>query len=112
MSALGLTMPEGVGGFYLFCNFEKYRERLRLRQIESSDSLAELLLLETGIAALPGSAFGRPIGELTMRLSYVDFDGSEALRLADTLAQPETFSSVCPKIRRAIEGLERWLGSL
>ena len=41
--------------------------------------LCEALLEDTGVAVLPGSAFGRPFDELSFRLAYVDFDGARAL---------------------------------
>jgi aspartate aminotransferase len=34
---------------------------------------------ETGVALLPGSAFGMPADSLTTRLAFVDFDGSQIL---------------------------------
>lgn len=109
LRSLGLTMPIGRGGFYLFCNFEHYREALARRGIKTSESLVEILLKETGVAVLPGSAFGRPPQELTLRLSYVDFDGDEALSQANRLSQPEIFSSVFSKIEQGIEKLATWL---
>lgn len=105
----GITAPKGTGGFYLFCNFEALREKLVQRQICNSDALAERLLIDTGIAVLPGSAFGRPSEELTIRLSYVDFDGEEALQRANELTDPTVFANVCSKIVRAMSRLEAWL---
>ena len=35
------------------------------------------ILKECGVTGLGGSYFGRPDNELTMRLSYVDFDGTK-----------------------------------
>ncbi len=112
LTSMGLTMPEGRGGFYLFCNFERYRKQLSQRQIESSSHLARTLLMETGIAGLPGSAFGRPESELTMRLSYVDFDGEEALKQAELLSSQAVFLQVCPKINLAMDKLNSWLQDL
>ncbi len=112
LCSMGLVMPKGEGGFYLFCHFKHYCEKLAKRRVESSNSLAETLLLETGVATLPGSAFGRPQSELTLRLSYVDFDGSKALEFADSLEQPEVFERVCPKIVGALDNLEVWLQGL
>ena len=48
--------------------------------IKSSTELAKTLLKETGIAVLPGEVFGRVETELTIRLSFVNFDGGEALK--------------------------------
>ena len=38
--------------------------------------------MDTGVALLPGSAFGRPENEFTARLAYVNFDGAKALNLS------------------------------
>ena len=61
------------GGFYLFPNFTGMVE------VDNSVLLCQRLLEETGVALLPGSSFGRPIDELTVRLCFVDFDGQVAL---------------------------------
>lgn len=112
LTACGLTMPRGEGGFYLFVNFECYREKLGLRGICDSDSLAEQLLLETGFATLPGTAFGRVADELLLRLSYVDFDGALALEHAYELSDTEVFANVCPRIKRAMTKVSHWLKAL
>lgn len=68
------------GGFYLFPDFHRYRLNLQKHGIVTSSDLCKALLRDTGVAILPGVDFGRPPGELTARLAFVDFDGSEALR--------------------------------
>ena len=57
----------------------------------------EKLLEETGVAILPGSAFGRPETELTARMAYVDFDGAKMLTALQklepgTVATPLSFT--------------------
>lgn len=74
------------GGFYMFPNFENYREKLKEKHIYKSDQLCQRLLNDVGVAILPGIAFGRPETELTARLSYVDFDGARALSALETMA--------------------------
>jgi len=69
------------GAFYLFPNFDRCNIVQR-RQFRSSMELCNALLQETGIAALPGVAFGREPEEMSIRLAYTDFDGVEALRQA------------------------------
>ncbi len=65
------------GGFYLFPDFRYFREKLALRSIFTSEQLTAALMEETGVALLPGSAFGMPEQSLTVRLAFVDFDGSQ-----------------------------------
>lgn len=79
LSEAGCLMPEPDGAFYLFPDLDRHRERLAARGITGSVGLVEKLLVDTGVATLPGLAFGRPKDELTLRLSYVNFDGAAAL---------------------------------
>ena len=76
--------PEGA--FYLFPDFSPFDDALHKRNILDSQSFCETLLKETGVALLPGSAFGRSPEEFTARLAYVNFNGQEAL--ADSKAIP------------------------
>ncbi len=101
----------GRGAFYLFPDFEAHRARLAARGVADSPSLTERLLEDTGVATLPGSVFGRPRTELTLRLSYVDFDGAAALaaaRAGETV--DEAFiRRHCPRTLAAIERIADWL---
>jgi aspartate aminotransferase len=106
-----VVMPRGA--FYLFPDFSPLRERLTERGITSSEVLCKRLLEDTGVAILPGTAFGRPAEELTARLAYVDFDGARALtavsgrrneRLGATFLE-----GYCPKIVAGTEKLCQWL---
>ena len=81
--------PAVDGAFYIFPNFEHHREALAARGIHSSPQLCQTILEETGVAFLPGTAFGRPPEELTARMSLVDFDGDMALLLAAQEEGPE-----------------------
>jgi aspartate aminotransferase len=104
--------PEG--GFYLFPDFTSHGERLRTRGIATGQELCERLLVETGVALLPGSDFGRPANELTCRLAYVDFNGEKCL--AATEAVPidrelgESFlAENCGDVVAAAELIVEWL---
>ncbi|TGY87989.1 aminotransferase class I/II-fold pyridoxal phosphate-dependent enzyme [Marinicauda algicola] len=99
------------GGFYAFPNFDPLRERLAGRGIEDSQTLCERMLEETGVATLPGAAFGRPPHELSLRLAFVDFDGQAAL---DALAEGETLDEAflrrhAPHVTGGIEAMARWV---
>ena len=61
------------GGFYLFPDFEYYRRKLAQIGIMTSEELCQQLLADTGVALLPGTAFGCPSYQLTARLAFVDF---------------------------------------
>ena len=107
-----VTEPEGA--FYLFPDFSPYRKTLLDRGIATSGALCERLLADTGVALLPGEAFGRPAEELTARLAYVDFDGSRTLFAAQQLPKTQSLdrqflTNYCPKIVAAVGCLVNWL---
>ncbi len=106
----GLFTVKPDGGFYLFVDFEKRRSALAEAGIHSAAELCEALLEDTGVACLPGTCFGRPPEELTLRLSYVNFDGAAALA-ALSEGRPvdsEFLESFCSQTLKAIELMCRW----
>ncbi len=82
---VGISAPDPQGAFYLFPNFEAFRAALIARGIYTSEQLCNCLLEETGVAILPGSAFGCKPEILTARLAYVDFDGENALKAVESI---------------------------
>ncbi len=112
-----ITLPSPKGGFYLFPNFNFYREKLAVKGILTSVEMCEAVLNETGVAFLPGMDFGRQPEELTCRLAYVDFDGELVLEKARTEYQSkpidkEFLNKYCSKMIKATEKIEEWLESL
>lgn len=92
-----------TGGFYLMPDFSPHRERLRARGIDSAHDLCERLLGEARVALLPGSAFGMPTGDLTARLSYVNFDGAAAL------TRDTPLDHVAAPVMAGIDAIIQWL---
>jgi len=109
----GCRLPRLDGAFYLFPDLEPFRGKLAASGVAGSAALAERLLQDTGVAALPGEAFGRPAGELTLRLSYVNFDGSTALAavMAGEPVDEAFIRRHCPGTLAAIDRLANWLAS-
>lgn len=112
--AAGVGCDRPQGGFYLFPDFSPLADRLRARGISGGEALCERLLEAAGVAALPGSDFGRPRGDWTARLAYVDFSGRDALDLvagdATILTQEgPALRSIAPRVVAAIEQLAAWL---
>ena len=110
----GVSVPEPEGGFYLFPNFNPFREVLLKKGIDSSKKLCERLLEETGVAILPGNVFGCSPEELSARLAYVDFDGARALVAAEQIpnSKPLDISFLklyAPKVMAAIDRICNWL---
>ncbi len=116
--AAGISVARPQGGYYLFADFRPQAKLLRAKGIRTSSALCEQLLEETGVAILPGAVFGRDPGELTARISYVDFDGARALegaaRLEGAEASPELDDSFlreyCGDSLEAVERICSWAG--
>ena len=107
-----VDLPEGA--FYLFPDLTPLAASLHARGIHTSETLCEHLLDDTGVAILPGSAFGRPSDELTVRLAYVNFDGEKALAAAADMPGSRTLDDDFLKTYcgRTVEGIERMCGWL
>ncbi|TPV93705.1 MAG: aminotransferase class I/II-fold pyridoxal phosphate-dependent enzyme [Myxococcales bacterium FL481] len=110
LRAAGIACQDPAGGFYLFPSFHAHRDRLRARGIDTSPEMVARLLDETGVAVLPGTDFGRPPGELTCRLAYVDFDGDMALSHATAGANlnEAALRRLSPRIVNALDRIGEW----
>jgi aspartate aminotransferase len=110
----GIACTAPTGAFYLFPDFEPLREALAQRGISTSRELCDRLLEETGVAILPGEAFGCAPRELTARLAYVNFDGARALVAAEEIPKDsglgrDFLEKYCTQTVAAIDELARWL---
>ncbi|GAB4204018.1 MAG: pyridoxal phosphate-dependent aminotransferase [Sandaracinaceae bacterium] len=111
LQSYGVRCAQPTGGFYVFADFEPALQR---PAFTGSVALCERLLEDTGVALLPGEAFGRPPAELTARVAYVDFDGPRALAAVGVIPkeQPvdETFlRRHCSPVVEAVERIGGWL---
>jgi len=115
---LHISYPHPQGAFYIFPDFAYYTDKLSEKGIFTGKQLCEKILEDTGVAMLPGADFGRPPGEFSARIAYVDFDGAEAMHAADELFcdeknNHEHFVQIhCPKIVTAVDRLGSWLNEL
>jgi aspartate aminotransferase len=116
LDQMNVTYPRPEGAFYLFPDFEHYREKFIRHGIYTSVEFCDRLLDDTGVAMLPGSDFGRQPEELTARMAYVDFNGERALEAAYALgddAPDEHFVRThCGRLLRAFDKLGNWLNDL
>ncbi len=112
MREYALFVPEPTAAFYLFPDFERHRSALLARGLATSRAIAHALLDETGLAALPGEAFGRDPSELTMRFSVIDFDGAAALQATGSAVDESFVRLMCPRVVRGLEVLGAWLRGL
>lgn len=114
LTAAGVMVAKPEGAFYMFPDFEPLRDLLNSRGITTGNELCQQLLEETGVAILPGSSFGRPEGELTARMAFVDFDGARALAAVEQIASEEKLDETflreyCGKVLMAIDLMTDWL---
>lgn len=102
------------GGFYIFPDFARYRQRLESKNIITSREFCDALLKETGVAILPGTDFGRSAMELTARLAFVDFDGEQALRNfpGGNELDKNYLRDNCPNTLEAVDRIVDWLKAL
>ena len=117
LGALGLVCPQPTGAFYVFADFGPKAAALARAGIATSAALCERLLDDTGVALLPGSAFGRPAAELTVRVADGAFDGQKARAGVAVLPreQPLDDSFLLRHAPRVLDGLDRigrWLKKL
>jgi len=111
-SNIRVHKPEGA--FYLFLDFSPVAGTLAEYSLNTSQAVCESLLAETGVALLPGTAFGMKSEQLSARLAYVDFDGvavMEAARRTGTLEPlPAGFlSEHCAHQLAGIDALCDWV---
>jgi len=78
----GVQCLKGDGTFYAFADFSEFMKRFS--QINNDIELAEFIIEKTGVALVPGSAFGN---EGYMRLSFATSDENliEAIKRISTL---------------------------
>ena len=103
-----IACPPPAGGFYLMPTFDFYRDSLEKKGIHGSAQLCQQLLQDTGVALLPLRDFGFPESFLGARLSYVDFDGAQALALIEE--KPEvTAEDLAPRVIQGVQLIADWL---
>ena len=108
---IGLNCPKPQGAFYLFPDFDNFKEKLNSCGINTSEELSRRLLKETGVALLPGSDFYMPDDFLVARVASVDYDGAQLLQNFPMNNQltPRMYPSLFPKLADASERIEKWL---
>ena len=110
----GVAACPPKGAFYLLLDFAGQAEALEAQGITTGRALCDKLLQDTGVAILPGEAFGHPPGRLTARLAYVDFDGARTLAFASNSPQENGLEDAflaqyCGPVVTAVERIGRWV---
>jgi aspartate aminotransferase len=110
-ASAGLIVAAPQAGFYVYPDFEPWRDYLKDRhQVTTSVGLARLLLRRYGAATLPGSAFGEPPGALRLRLATALLYGDTPGQQETALAAPDP--TALPWIAAALTGLSHILTDL
>ena len=78
LRSCGAKVSEPGGGFYVFPDIGAC-PRIMKEGFRTSTDMCSHILETTGVAMLPGSCFGRPSNEMTVRLSFVHFNGTHAI---------------------------------
>ena len=94
------------GGFYLMPEFinKKYK---------SSSDMCVAILKETGVALLPGSAFGFNPNKMLARLSFTDFDGSAFLNgVTNSKITDQDVQNFAPNVVEGTRNLSKWAQKL
>jgi aspartate aminotransferase len=110
-SAAGLLVPPPQAAFYVYPDFEPWRDHLRRREgVTTGAGLAGLLLDRYGAATLPGSAFGDSHGALRLRLATALLYGDSQEQREATLASSHPLA--LPWIAAALTRLKEILADL
>jgi aspartate aminotransferase len=110
-TAAGLVVPPPQAAFYVYPDFEPWRDHLRSRyQVTTAAGLARLLLRRYGAATLPGSAFGEPPGALRLRLATALLYGDTPQQQEAALTAPDP--TTLPWIAAALTQLGEILADL
>ena len=105
-----ILVKEPEGGFYIMPDFTTMLKH----KFNSSSQMCSQLLLDTGVAVLPGSDFGFPDSQLLFRLSFVDFDGAKFLQHTKdkkSLTEQDV-QQYAPKVVSGIEKILDWAGRM
>jgi aspartate aminotransferase len=107
--AAGAQLSRASGGFYLFPRFQQQHERWNRLGIRDGAEMTQRLLVDTGVAALPGVNFGRPAEEYSMRIALVDFDGAACLQALSGGTPDEAFlRKHCANVVEGVDRLADW----
>jgi len=106
LTAMHINCSSPEGSFYIFPDFNGFKDKLRKKGILTGTKLCETLIEEKLVAVLPGSDFYLPATDLGFRLAFVDFAGEKVFNSwpGKEKLSNDQFQSFFPKI---IEGCNR-----
>ena len=115
LTEVGVKAVKPGGGFYMFPDFEVIRCSLAKRGITTAQQMCDAIFKEVSVALMPGGpSFLRPAEELTVRLCFVNFNGSVALKASEAVGLenplPDDFvEKHCELTAGGIQALKTWV---
>ncbi|XP_077865758.1 aspartate aminotransferase-like [Saccoglossus kowalevskii] len=115
LTSVGITAVMPTAGYYIFPNFEILRSVLAARGITTGTQMCDTIFDEVNVALMSGGpAFLRPGNEFTVRLCFINFDGTEALKASKKLGtekdiDDEFLKQYCLTTVEAIQALKKWV---
>lgn len=115
LTEVGVKAVKPQGGFYMFPDFEVIRCALANRGITTAQQMCDAIFEEISVTLMPGGpTFLRPVEELTVRLCFVNFDGSVALKASEAIGLdnplPSSFvEKHCALTAGGIQVLKQWI---
>ena len=83
------------------------------KKYKSSSDMCVAILKETGVALLPGSAFGFNPNKMLARLSFTDFDGSAFLNgVTNSKITDQDVQNFAPNVVEGTRNLSKWAQKL
>lgn len=110
---MGLNCPKPEGAYYLFPDFDNFRDKLASQSIVTSAQLCKSILDEANVALLPASDFYLSDDHLGTRVASVDYDGVEVLRgFTQTSMDDSQLRKLFPRLVQGCARLEKYLAKL
>ena len=83
------------------------------KKYKTSSDMCVAILKETGVALLPGSAFGFKPNKMLARLSFTDFDGSVFLNnISKSEITKQDIENFAPNVVKGTQILSKWAQKL
>ncbi|MFP4098718.1 MAG: pyridoxal phosphate-dependent aminotransferase [Alphaproteobacteria bacterium] len=113
LRAAGIKCALPQGAFYVYPDFDSFRDVLAAKGVRTSQDLADHLLETYGLVTLSGIGFGEQAERLTLRLSGCDYDGAAVLSAYQRgEALDESFiARYAPNLERSIEAFAACVGT-
>lgn len=111
---IGLNCPKPEGSFYLFPDFDNFKEAIHKKGMITGIGICNHLLEHFHVAMLPGADFYMPATNFGCRVAAVDFNGEKVLQAwagPDSMDEQKT-KQLFPNIVEGCNRLENFISTL